>query len=309
MVRVRPSPAAPPARFVAEGRRVLDELLRSVDGALTGPPPSVGRLHRLHRGMRQLRTWLALWPEFVEGRQRRRIRALDRRLRRLARRIGAARDRDIARALLRRFPSPPRSDPERSRLVRYRSRLDRDARAGRGRVRARLRAEQEAGLFTELVALFERPPRTIAPPRLRRALAAGRARARRQFSEALVSARRRPTVARLHRLRVRVRRLRQLDALASRLERTAPGPTEAPLRRLQYQLGRVHDVDLVFLELDRRFPGSRWTRRLQKERRRLRRAVLAGLGSGANRPDPGGSPSPAGRRAGRALRRRAGAAG
>jgi CHAD domain-containing protein len=265
------------ARLALELHRVLSEVIRDADEVIERPQPTVSSLHRLHRATRQLRTWLALWSELAGPNDRKRLRPLDARLRRLARVIGRIRDRDVALGLLERFSTKPRREPV--RLAQYRAELKAEARAGRKHLRSHLLAERESGLFAHVDAAVKGRASPLPSTQLRRVLAAHRQAGVDQMSEALRSARRRPTMRRLHRLRQRVRRLRQLSELTSLVDPDAELPSDGPLRRLQRGLGRIHDIDVVLAGLDPLLQPSAWAQALRKERRRKRKSIVEALRS------------------------------
>jgi CHAD domain-containing protein len=90
-------------------------------------------------------------------------------------------------------------------------------------------------------------------------------------------ARKRPSMNRLHRLRIRVRRMRQVSDLAAAVDPGMNGTLANSLRRLQQHLGRLHDLDVLFLDLEPFLRKTGWGEMLRKERSRQRRAILKSL--------------------------------
>lgn len=257
--------------------RLLAEVRRGTDRVLDRPTPTPATLHRLHRDLRRVRVGLRFWRETLPVPQQARWTALDRRLRHLARLVGQVRDRDVAVDLLSEVTDAAESAEDRERLSRFRTRLRDDAGIGRELLRAALRAARDGGLFDELerevtAARASAAGRTF---RLERLLTRHRADLHAKVARAHRRARRRPSTDRLHRLRIRVRRLRQLADLESALEAAGAVAVTRPLRRLQEDLGRLHDLDVLWLRLDPSLRATRWARALRRERRDLRREVLA----------------------------------
>ncbi len=261
-------------RLARELRRLLDEVARGVEAVVERSHATPALLHDLHRDMRRLRTGLAVWDQLLDRSDRTVLGPIDRRIQRLAQLIGQVRDRDVAVDLLGSVEEKARSRSERERLDRYRGRLHDDARTGRELLRAFLRSERDALLFDEVRASLRAPIRPRHRNRLARLLEEHEARGHAKLESAHRRARKHPTMDRLHRLRIRVRRLRQISDLTGTLDPNAGGAVSASLRRLQQQLGRLHDLDVLLVGLDPPLRDTRWARALRKERRRQRRAVV-----------------------------------
>ena len=274
MVRsVHPSPALDEL-----GRRLVDQLdgvRRLADRIVDDPRPSAEAVHRLHRDLRRLRVGVSVWRRTGGADRDGRLRASDRRLKRIARLVGAVRDRDVARAVLRSAGST--LSPEERKEFRDLSRhLEQEARVGRALVRTALRAERDGGLFDGLRSAFAAAPPHRRDDDVLRYLEEVRAEGPAAIRAAHRRARRRPTSRRLHRLRLRVRRWRALTELADAI---APGfapPDPGALRALQARLGRLHDLDVVE-ELTAEGVPAPVSRALRKERRRLRERLLRSL--------------------------------
>jgi CHAD domain-containing protein len=278
-------------RLAEELDRLLIEVGRGVEAVVDRPHATPAMLHDLHRDMRRLRTGLAVWEELLQKPDRTQLGPIDRRIRRLAQLIGQVRDRDVAVDLLGSVEAKARSEEERELLDRYRARLHDDARTGRELLRAFLRSERDALLFDEVRAVLQARARPTRSDRLHRLLTEHKNSGHAKLVEAHRKARRRPTMDRLHRLRIRVRRLRQISDLASTVDPDPPGAVTASLRRLQQHLGRLHDLDVLLVGLDPSVRETRWARSLRKERRRQRREVVRTIQS--FRPDRELSPKPA----------------
>jgi len=266
-VRIRPE------TLVRELDRLIAEVAGSVDRAIDRPHPSPESLHQLHREMRRLRHALAIWEDVLPDRQRQMIQPLARRLKRLARMIGRVRDRDVVLALLEgpSLPSPERADAP--RVARLRARLRDDARTGRELVRVFLRSERDGHLFEGLRESLELPPRRRLRSDLQRVLDEEQERRHERVRTAHKDARHRPSSTRLHRLRIRVRQLRHLTEVRTRIDGKSLGRIPSTVRRLQRELGRLHDLDVVLAELDPELGGTAWARALRSERRAVRDSV------------------------------------
>ncbi len=260
---------------------MLEAVRRDVTEVLRRPLPTPGRLHHLHRELRRLRTALSVGRELFPKRDGAKLLALDRRVRRLARLVGGVRDRDVRLELLGSVGTKAHAGLETEMLERHRTRLRDDARTGRELLRAFARSEMEAGLLDEVARALSRASRTARTPDVGRLLVAHHARGRERVAQARSKARRRPSMKRLHRLRIRVRQLRQVADLA-RAVAPAPDRTfDAPLHRLQQELGRLHDLDVLIAGLDPALSATGWVRALKDERKRRRREVRRVLRSSA----------------------------
>lgn len=260
-----------------ELERLVREVARGADEVIGRPHPTPGSLHNLHRDLRRLRTGLAVWDELVPPTHRDRLATSDRRLRRLAQLVGQVRDRDVAVDLLGSVEEAARRRQDRERLERYRARLRDDAKTGRELLRALLRSDRDSRLFDEVGAFLAEPVRAGATREIQRRLSEHRLRGHEKLVAAHKKARKRPSMNRLHRLRIRVRRLRQITDLAGAIDPATTRPIAGALRNLQQGLGRLHDLDVLLQRLDPTFRATRWARALRKERRRQRRRVVARL--------------------------------
>jgi CHAD domain-containing protein len=264
-------------------RARLAVLQRSLDQVVLDGYPSPERLHRLHADLRRLRVEYRLMATGFSPTLRGHARALDRRLSELARRVGEVRDSDVQLHLLEEAARHESSGSLRFAHEELLRRFADDARTGRELLRAYVRAEHEAELLEALTRSLDEPGRSSFPPaRLERRLTRDRERLRRAFKKA----RRKPSVPRSHRLRIRLRRLRYLTELMGTLPGPRPPPYPTRLIRLQRDLGRVHDLDLLIDWMDGLPPGvrdSEWARGLRREQHEARRALRAELDRGAVR--------------------------
>lgn len=244
--------------------------------------------------MRRLRHALSLWERLLPPRDRTTLRPLDRRLARLARLVGQVRDRDVMLALIEdpHLPKPPPADA--IRVARLRARLRDDARTGRELLKVFLRSERDAHLFEELRGVLRHPPRSTGPAVLRSLLGEEEQRGWDRIRTARRKARRRPSINRLHRLRIRIRRFRHLHDLETRVDPVHAVPLPPVVRRLQGELGRLHDFDIVIEGLDPDTVSTEWGDELRRRRRRLRATVEESLqGKGWSRKGGTGAGAPA----------------
>lgn len=290
----RSARTARPERLIAEVNRILSEVTRGVDEVIRHPHPRPESLHRLHRDMRRLRTGLAVWEELLATVDRVRLRPLSARVRRLAQLVGQVRDRDVTLGLLSSVTGNASSDVELEQLKQYETRLRDDARTGRELLRAFLRSERQARLFDHVGEVLKVPSRPVQGGHLARILSNHQKEGREGVLEAHRRARRKPSMNRLHRLRIRVRRLRQLSELASAVDPTADSSLGNSLRRLQQNLGHLHDLDVVVHDLRGPLRKTGWAESLRRERRRQRKSVVKTLK--ARRPGPQSDGPPVRRR-------------
>jgi CHAD domain-containing protein len=235
--------------------------------------PTSEQLHELHRSMRRLRHALVLWSRVLRAQDRALMKPLDRRLSRLSRLVGRVRDRDVMLELLEGGSLPAPRGGDVALVARLRSRWRDDARTGRELLRVFLRSERDAHLFEQLGATLTLVPRSDPRVSLESVLETEERSRQERVRLAHRRARRKGSVARLHRLRIQVRRLRHLDELRGQLDPAHPGAPPPVVRRLQSQLGRLHDVDIVLDGIGSALASTPWGEALRRERRRLRRAI------------------------------------
>lgn len=281
-------------RLRGELERLVRAAAQGAEAVIQRPQATPGSLHNLHRDLRHLRTGLAVWRELVPRSQRDPLATLDRRLRRLARLVGEVRDRDVAVDLLGSVEAFAHRRRDQERLERYRGRLRDDARTGRELLRALLRSETDGRLFDGVAAFLAGPVGAVATRAVFRRLSEHRSRGHEKLVTAHRKARKRPSMDRLHRLRIRVRRLRQINNLAGAVDPATTETVAGSLRSLQQGLGRLHDLDVLFERLDPTFRETRWARALRKERKRQRRRIVSVLDTGRPRRTAGPeAPAPA----------------
>lgn len=275
---------------------------RGVDRVVEQSPPSPDALHRLHREMRRLHLGLAVWSRLLGRREREALRPTAQRLRRLGRLVGQVRDRDVVLGLLDSVETTPSDRDEGQRYHAFQSRLRDDSRTERELLQAFLRTERDAGLFDTISGLLDVAPPRTATARLRQMLHEEHDHRWERVQKAHRKARRRPSVDRLHRLRIRVRQLRHISELTSVVDPTLGRAVPVAFRRLQDHLGRLHDLDVAVLTLDLDLVDSPWGRALGERRRRERQAARAALAAlslvrrAPSRARPAGPPRRAVRR-------------
>lgn len=221
--------------------------------------PAPGEIHALRVNARRLLAQLDVLRRAAPG--RRRVQRLRRRLRRLLRITGPARDAWLQRRLL---PARgDRPDPGWHHLSRYFERRYRRRRKRLATALARHPARPRIPRF---------PLRRPAPAGT---LAAARAAAERRVLDRLPAAAR-MTPAANHRLRVAFKKLRY------QLELHPPGrgaPEIAVLQRAQSALGDLHDFDVWLATLRRRArrhrPAARWLRSHARDLAARRRALAS----------------------------------
>lgn len=267
----------PPQALVRELDRTLEQVVAATDAVIRLPHPTPGSLHRLHRELRRLRSGLTVWERLLDPAARERLRPLDRRLKRLARLVGRIRDRDIAIQLLAHVDQPEWAPEEVARLAEFRTRLRDDARTGRELLRAFLRAERAAQLFEAIAARWRAPRVRYRVRDVRDVLRRVHERDEDRLRSAHRDARKKPSSARMHRLRLRVRSLRHDTELARALDPLRTPPVPAARRRLQAELGRLHDLDVVLDSLAEGVGETAWADTLRARRKEVRAAVRAML--------------------------------
>jgi CHAD domain-containing protein len=261
-------------------------LERSVEDLLPLPHPSPERLHRLHGEFRRVRVELRLWRHSLPSGIGARVRALDRRLDELARRVGETRDSDVRLGLLEQSVASVSKAAGGERRAELQRQITDDARIRRELLRAQLRVECVGGLFAELKeGLIAHEQRTL-PQISTSFLSAEIGRMRAGLRQAYRRASRRPSTPRTHRLRILLRRSRHLSAFFA----TIPGApvVHYPNRlvRLQQILGRVRDLELICAWVEDLSPGLRhasWAHALRKQRKVARGRLSERLGRKSTR--------------------------
>ncbi len=227
--------------------------------------------------MRRLKVGLDLWGRLLRVDDREAVRALARRVKRLARLVGEVRDRDVVLDLLERT-KPVGARPNDARAFhQFWGRLRDDSRTKRELLSAFLRTERDGGLLREIGATLDLRPRPSAGATLERLVAAEHLARDQRLARAHRRARARPSSARLHRLRIRLRQSRHLTELARPPGPTPAGHGPAAFRRLQDRLGVLHDLDVALATIDPELAGSPWTVELERSRKRARTAARAEL--------------------------------
>jgi len=300
MARKSETRPVPPERVAHEIARILEEVTKAVDRVVASAQPSPASLHVLHRQMRRLRTGLTLWEALLPTHDRDLLHPLDVRIKRLSRLVGRIRDRDIALSLLQKYDGHRIDHRDALRVARYRIRLQDDARTGRELLRAFLRSERQAHLLDDVGERLRSLPRSGSFRDARRAVVLAHLRTQENLLRAHKKARRKPSMERLHRLRIRIRRARQFSDLAGVVDPEHVRGFSTSLVRLQKDLGDLHDLDMILTGLDDDVRRTSWAETLRTERRRHRKQVLKTLKSPLLAPPPRGDGSPSEVRAGRA---------
>jgi CHAD domain-containing protein len=266
----------PTAREAIVLRAEIARLARSAESGLracayrSAPDPET--LHRLHRDLRELRvTHRLLLPLPKEAVAED---ATDRRLQRLANRVGEVRDRDVAINILLRSGGDVggkfRNDLQ--------TRLRHEGAIGRELLRATARVDLERHLLQAVIRDVS-TARVPGPTQLRHemvtALGQHHARVVRAFRRGL----RKPSTRRLHRLRIALRNARTLRALVGKATSGhSANNVPSDLDKLQRALGRLHDLDMVAERIAALPSGDsldRWEREWRKARKTERIRVLA----------------------------------
>ncbi|HYA70737.1 MAG TPA: CHAD domain-containing protein [Thermoplasmata archaeon] len=282
-----------PERVAREIARILDEVTNSTDVVIASHQPSPESLHRLHRQMRKLRTGLALWEALLPSAERDLLHPLNVRIKRLSRLVGRIRDRDIALSLLERFDRGAARRRDIARVERYRKRVQDDAHTGRELLRAFLRSERQARLLDDVGERLRSLPRAGSFRDPHRAVVLAHTRTDDNLRRAHRKAVRRPSMERLHRLRIRIRRARQFSDLAVALDPRHERRFSSSMVRLQKDLGDLHDLDMILVGLEKDVARTAWAKALRQERRRRRRAILKQLESAFRLPPkPNAAPIP-----------------
>jgi CHAD domain-containing protein len=265
-----------PERLRGELKRTLADLETELDQELGQPAPTPEDVHRIHQDLRRLASGLTVWDRIVPARHRSEAREVQQRLRRLARLVGRVRDRDITAGLL--APASGRSPPSRNpEWVEFLGRLRDDTRTGRELLQAFLRTERRGGLLVRVGRLLERPVGPEARRDLGQLLGREGSRRHGRLAKAHRKARERPTSARLHRLRIRIRQWRHFNGLANGVRRARGGLPSPAWQRLQERLGNLHDLDVALATVPDDLADTAAARRLRRDRRRLLASVQAAL--------------------------------
>ncbi len=257
----------------AELDELLNEVEREVAATIGRPAPDVELLHDLHRDLRRLASGLKVWMLLVPSRHGGELTELNGRLRRLARRVGRVRDRDVSLTVLDPVVPSRGSPRDRAYWESVVTRLRDDAHTGRELLKALLRSEEQGGLFERVRTGFALRPPPGADRGLDRVLREERDLRHRKVRRAHRRARRKPSSERLHRLRIRIRQWRHLAALERATGVAASARPSAAWQRLQDGLGRVHDLDVALAALPRDLVQSPPAEKLRRDRRVLRTSL------------------------------------
>ncbi len=235
----------------------LRRLLTLAAGA-TRPPPGV--VHELHRELRRARIDVRVLRRSLPKGERAALRGLEEGLDRLSKLAGEARDSDVLLASLSRLTkgAPPEVRREARSLG---LRLSREATVRHRNLRTEARKRLRRA--SERLPPLERRRASggEAARRFQRVVTEELGRAHEDLVRSRRRAARRPSVRRLHRLRISLRRLRHLrTSIAQAPERA---DLDTGWKRLQRDLGVHHDL-AVLEELLRSSPRSSGRTRLRK---------------------------------------------
>ncbi|MCI4336706.1 MAG: CHAD domain-containing protein [Thermoplasmata archaeon] len=247
---------------------------------LSAGTPTAQVLHEGHRELRRLRLDAQLWVPLAPPGRSAGYEHVERSLKELTRAIGTVRNFDVGQELLDRLPRRDRETLEDGDILALKRALLRASRVGRRSLASATTDESSTPILDGL----DRPLRAalprIASVRLRRQIDDATSVRLAKLERALARAYRRPTVQRLHQLRLALRAVRSLDQTRTVVLGERALPVTATLRALQVELGRLHDWgDLrenaqEFLRGPRRDRvGGVLSDRVRASRRRLIRAL------------------------------------
>ncbi len=273
----RPPRADPPLKLRREIELLVGRVDRLVDETVGHAHPPVALLRDLHRQMRRLVVALTIWARLLSAADEERARPVVKRLRRLARLVGRVRDKDVTAGLLAPEGVGPGSPSERLLVRRFLGRIHEDARTGRELLKAYLTTARGAGALGQAREALLRPLRRGVGARIPTLLSREAGEFERRLLKSLRRARRTPSPERLHRLRIRIRQLRQFSGLSGRSASPRRPPLPRGLKDLQARLGHLHDLDVALATLPPGLEGSSLGRRLRARRRSTRRTIRTEL--------------------------------
>jgi CHAD domain-containing protein len=196
-------------------------------------------LRRARIASRRLREALALVEAVWPGRPVRRAR---REVRRVTRALGPVREIDAA---LDRFGAAVRHHGwSVSRVAPVRRRLDREQARRRATLQAWLDAEDLHGLDRRLEAIGTRVA-ALEAPAIEQALGVRILRRSRAVQQAIARCGTLYAPARLHAVRIAIKKLRYALELGQAIGYVAFGPVIAALARVQKRFGRLHDIQML----------------------------------------------------------------
>lgn len=250
---------ASPGVFLRRAEARSLKVARLLRDTIRARHPAPELLHDLHRELRRARLDVRLLGHWLGAPEERRLGGIDRELSALSDLVGTARDRDVLGerlAALRRDAPAAAGKSFRP----FEAALASEGKRHRKKLRGRAERWLE-GSRPLLPALARLPSSRRAGTAFARAARLELTGAERALARARTRAARRPTVRRLHRLRIEVRRLRQLRSALS--ANPARGDLPPSWRRLQQQLGRHHDLGVLsaWLAEQPRTPERQFVRR------------------------------------------------
>lgn len=275
MARKASSPTIlPRSEFLKRAQERSVRIHQQLREVVEGPPASPRLLHDLHRELRRARLDLRVLARGSDGTEQRHLRKADGALHELADSAGEARDHDVGAALLRSVVGRAKFRGAAKKGV---VELERRIEGGATNSRRRLRRVSGRWLRRESPHL---PARSTAASReseerFRRAARKEIVRRHRDLERALARARKRPTVRRLHALRIGMRRYRNVTAA---LTRAGAGEFPVSWKKLQKDLGNHHDLSVLDAWLSSRSAGkvpAQLRREIRRAIRRRERAAQA----------------------------------
>ena len=217
-------------------RRNADVVRREAEPAATG---DVRGVHRLRVATRRLRAALPLAA--AVGRIE--VRTLVRRVRRLTRALGTAREADVVAAWIEAdAPHSPWTPAAVERVLRVAAAAREEAIRS---VRSHITREDAAALAAEARAVADRAETHATPARAASVIAAEVGRLARQLGALRASAGSTFGMESLHQVRLGAKKLRYTLEAASGLPGAPAGDVRRDLKRLQSLLGKIHDAQAV----------------------------------------------------------------
>jgi CHAD domain-containing protein len=253
-------------------------MLSSIVARLARGRSTVGQLHDDHRELRRLRADLRLSLALVSSRFAEMYEGFDHQLDTLAHAIGKVRDRDVGQRLVAKLIAKPLAASCGADLEELAEALAGAAHIGRQRL-SKLAHKPAIAQMTKTSWQLRQALRGVEESRLRSQMRAEQNVRISRVSRRLERALERPTIRRLHRLRMALRDLRSLDQACSAIFATVGG-FGPDLKELQLSLGRLHDWDLLLKASEQMLEGvgreeirRLLRKRVRAARRRARKAI------------------------------------
>lgn len=261
--------------------RLHRDRLATILESLRHGSADVEELHEWHRELKRLRLDARLWVRLAPRGRTSGYPETDAALKRLARSVGSVRNHDVGLELLSRLGQRRHTTILPTDLKVVTRRLVEAAHTGR----TALAASVGGSPGEELLRAFERPLGAVLPraaiPRLHSALDDELTVRLARLERALGRAYRRPSIARLHRLRIALRSARIVEQTRRAVLGTPPLPVSPALRKMQVELGQLNDLEVLRRTAASSVAGAarkRVDRVLRRERRDRRRELERRLG-------------------------------